>query len=348
MELTQTEFATLFNVTRDNIASYERGSEPKISLVASIVDYFHITFEDLINIPFDKNIFQTKCAENVTLEKGNKKGNKKGDFPNVHNSLPFNENIFNSRCAKNTINQNDGLNDGVIDGFPNMQKTPSFEKNIFQTKCAKSLIKENDKINDKIIDKERNVQKILSIKETILETESTSTDLIEIPIADISAAAGYGAANSDNFDTNDVISLPRSMIGRGNHLCIDIEGRSMEPTLQSGSKAIIRQLDRGEWANIKTGNVYVITDREGNTYIKRIENQLYANGTIVMHSDNADKRRYAPFSLSQDELHNVWAVEWYLSSSIPSAYTDTDMRVDSLESEFREIKAMLKDVLKKS
>lgn len=45
--LKQAEFGELFGCTRDNIASYERNSEPKLEVVKKIVDYFHITFEQL-------------------------------------------------------------------------------------------------------------------------------------------------------------------------------------------------------------------------------------------------------------------------------------------------------------
>ena len=46
--MTQNEFGALFGVSRDNIASYERGSEPKIDFITRLVDYFQISYDDFI------------------------------------------------------------------------------------------------------------------------------------------------------------------------------------------------------------------------------------------------------------------------------------------------------------
>jgi transcriptional regulator with XRE-family HTH domain len=50
--LTQAEMADLFEVNRDNIASYERGTEPKIELLQKVANYFHIEIGNLINADF--------------------------------------------------------------------------------------------------------------------------------------------------------------------------------------------------------------------------------------------------------------------------------------------------------
>lgn len=47
--LSQADFGKLFDYSRDNIASYERGTDPKIDLIQKIVNYFHISFDDFIN-----------------------------------------------------------------------------------------------------------------------------------------------------------------------------------------------------------------------------------------------------------------------------------------------------------
>jgi DNA-binding XRE family transcriptional regulator len=45
--LNQADFGELFGCSRDNIASYERGTEPKLETLFSIVNYFHISIEDI-------------------------------------------------------------------------------------------------------------------------------------------------------------------------------------------------------------------------------------------------------------------------------------------------------------
>jgi transcriptional regulator with XRE-family HTH domain len=46
--LTQEEFGALFGATRDNIASYERGSEPRLDFIARMAAHFGLTSDLLI------------------------------------------------------------------------------------------------------------------------------------------------------------------------------------------------------------------------------------------------------------------------------------------------------------
>lgn len=48
--LTQEAFGKLFNVTRENIASYERGVEPKLSFLIHVSDHFQVKMDDLVKI----------------------------------------------------------------------------------------------------------------------------------------------------------------------------------------------------------------------------------------------------------------------------------------------------------
>jgi transcriptional regulator with XRE-family HTH domain len=47
---TQGSFAVIFGVNRNNIASYERGSKPKLPFLLKIVNYFNIYLEELISL----------------------------------------------------------------------------------------------------------------------------------------------------------------------------------------------------------------------------------------------------------------------------------------------------------
>lgn len=85
--LNQADFGAKFGLTRDNIASYERGTEPKIDALSRIVTYFHISFEDLIHVDIEKTksteiitndlgVLKTKSTEIITIENSNKNSNK--------------------------------------------------------------------------------------------------------------------------------------------------------------------------------------------------------------------------------------------------------------------------------
>lgn len=60
LSLTQGEFGALFGVSRDNIASYERGTEPKIEFIARLVDHFRISYDDFISAPLDDDFFANR------------------------------------------------------------------------------------------------------------------------------------------------------------------------------------------------------------------------------------------------------------------------------------------------
>lgn len=47
-KLGQSELAGLLGVSRDNVASYERGSIPKLDVLVKIVNLFHIGLSDLV------------------------------------------------------------------------------------------------------------------------------------------------------------------------------------------------------------------------------------------------------------------------------------------------------------
>lgn len=69
--LSQSNFAELFKLNRGNIASYEAGSEPALSIIISIANYFNISIDDLI----------TSDLSNCTTI-----NNKKEEYPKTENT----------------------------------------------------------------------------------------------------------------------------------------------------------------------------------------------------------------------------------------------------------------------
>ena len=63
LSLTQGEFGALFGVSRDNIASYERGSEPKMDFITRLVNYFRISYDAFIDSPLETcaDLDEAKC-----------------------------------------------------------------------------------------------------------------------------------------------------------------------------------------------------------------------------------------------------------------------------------------------
>jgi DNA-binding XRE family transcriptional regulator len=76
--LNQSDFGNIFNVSRDNIASYERGSEPKLEILIKIVNHFHITIEEIYN--YDLKINDPRSQYKQASTKANPVNDPKGDY----------------------------------------------------------------------------------------------------------------------------------------------------------------------------------------------------------------------------------------------------------------------------
>ena len=167
----------------------------------------------------------------------------------------------------------------------------------------------------------------------VITVDTSDADVI--PIVDIAVAAGAGSYNPDHIDGEDVLKLPSWMLGEGYHLCVRIEGHSMAPALQDGGYVVTRLLERSEWGSVRDGGVYVITDSEGKSYIKRVKNRLKEAGVIICTSDNPDKAMYPDFSLEysarRQEIANIWQVEWYLSDRMPDVWEAYSYKIQEME-----------------
>lgn len=178
-------------------------------------------------------------------------------------------------------------------------------------------------------------------KSPVLTPAETPVNLLNIPIVDITVAAGNGIYNSDNIEVIDYIQLPRTMIKKGHiYLCTRIKGESMAPTLLDSSYLIIRLLDRSEWSYMPEEQIFVVADRSGKAYVKRIKNRLN-KGFIVCMSDNPDKAFYPNFNLQEDEINTIWYAEWYISAKMPNIHQTYYTKVSQLEDDIADIKNQL-------
>lgn len=254
-----------------------------------------------------------------------------------------------------------------IDDFIN-QDLEQLEKNVqVNVQVDVQALEKNASENDKILCKEN---AHLAEKESGLSSDENghtnghleqrniypdsnltrpSVDIVSIPIVEISVAAGDGYYNGDTLDVIDSIQLPQSMVKRGSqYFCVRVKGESMAPTLLDSSFLVIRLLDRSEWEYMPEEQVYVVTDRDGKAYVKRVKNRL-DKGFIVCMSDNPDKVYYPNFNLQADEIHTIWHAEWYISAKMPNIHQTYYTKVSQLEDDMAEMKndiAMLKRLLK--
>lgn len=221
-----------------------------------------------------------------------------------------------------------GGSDCSLNCNPNCNLTVDSSPNIGKTK---STTLENEENNTPLFlpsSGKTTSTKIIEVPVPVVD----DSELMNVPVVDISVAAGTGCYNSDYMEEIDYIRFPRSMV-KGNHayLCVRIKGESMVPTLQDGGYLVIRLLDRAEWQNVRDGHVYVVSDTEGRAFVKRLKNRFNQHGFIVCMSDNPDPMGYPNFNLMADEINTIWHADWYISAKMPNIHLTYYKKVGEME-----------------
>ncbi|MDL2215446.1 helix-turn-helix transcriptional regulator, partial [Dysgonomonas sp. OttesenSCG-928-M03] len=176
--------------------------------------------------------------------------------------------------------------------------------------------------------------------------ETRYEDIISIPIVEIYAAAGQGYFNTDSLIPTGTVDLPKTMFrSSGIRYCVHVKGPSMSPTLQDSDYLIVRHLQPGEWAEMPDEYVYLVVDKDGLSYVKRVKNR-FKRGFIVLMSDNIDKSSFPNFNLQADEISNIFCVEWHFSAKMQNINETYYDRLKSLEDRFDDLSQVIKKLNK--
>lgn len=188
----------------------------------------------------------------------------------------------------------------------------------------------------------------IEYKPSIELIPSTDENTVTIPIVEISVAAGIaGYCNPGYLEIVDGIKLPISMLHRNaQYYCIRVKGDSMAPTILDSSYVVVRLLDRSEWKDIRDQHVYVVSDREGRAYLKRLKNRFHEHGFITCMSDNPDKVNYSNFNLMEDEINTILYAEFYISAKMPNIHETYYKQVGELQDDMDVLKEQVKQLMK--
>ena len=170
--------------------------------------------------------------------------------------------------------------------------------------------------------------------------------LVSIPIVDISAAASItGYENPDYLEVEDTLEMPFQMVNkRDKYYCIRVRGESMSPTMLDFGYLVVRLLHADEWQDLASNLVYVVSTRDGSTYVKRIKNRLAERGFIVCSSDNPNKEMYPNFNIYQDELNSILRAEWYFTARMPNIHETYYKKVEDLEKKYDDLKEQFEEM----
>lgn len=152
--------------------------------------------------------------------------------------------------------------------------------------------------------------KFFGVKEQVLGGPPDSADgMVEIPILDLEASAGFGAVASGEsaytrfgFDERWLRNLTAAK--PGNLSIIHVAGDSMEPTLSGGDEVLVDASDNGR--RLRDG-IYVIRT-DDNLMVKRIA-MTPGSRLITIASDNP---AYPTWNdMDPAEVHIVGRVIWF-------------------------------------
>lgn len=179
-----------------------------------------------------------------------------------------------------------------------------------------------------------------------LSISTHEDNFVSIPLVEISVAAGCDGYDNPNYlEVVDAIKMPSTMVkSTGRYFCVRVKGESMTPTILDSSYIIARLLDRSEWFDMPERHVYIISDRDGRAYIKRIKNRLQNSGFIVCMSDNVDKINYPNFNLEAQDINTILHAEWYFSAKMPNLNETYYDKVNQLEDKYDELEIQIKQM----
>ncbi|OIQ28489.1 MAG: XRE family transcriptional regulator [Bacteroidetes bacterium MedPE-SWsnd-G2] len=161
--------------------------------------------------------------------------------------------------------------------------------------------------------------------------DENEQDLIEV--VPVKASAGYLAGYDDPeyIEQLDKIKLP--FLPTGKHRAFPIKGDSMLP-MKNGSYVVGRFVENR--SDIKSGRTYVLVTLNDGMVYKRVYNQIEANGTLLLVSDNAN---YTPYEVPINEVLELWE---FTCSINTQEYDEQELKMSSIINMFNALGVELK------
>lgn len=179
----------------------------------------------------------------------------------------------------------------------------------------------------------------------VVATQNTDGNTT-VPLINHKAAANYltGYESQEWFESQESIQLPDYMLKDGLCYAVQVSGDSMEPTLSEDDWVICRLLDKSDYRYINDGTVYVVVSEERGIQVKRLRNRLLQYGSIRCLSDNP---KHEPYELAEQQILQLWKVEWHLRSHLPEVNYELDDiqgQISNMAEEMRKLQQKLGSV----
>ena len=145
----------------------------------------------------------------------------------------------------------------------------------------------------------------------ILSISVDKDDNENIEMVPLKASAGY---LNGYADPEYVAQLPKfylPMFKNGTYRAFEIKGDSMLPLI-SGTIIIGEYLEN--WADLKSGDTYVVVSKSDGVVYKRVTGRFKEQKKLKLVSDNPV---YEPYEISGDDILEIWKAKGYISTQLP-------------------------------
>lgn len=166
-----------------------------------------------------------------------------------------------------------------------------------------------------------------------ITVNENNQDLIEIVPAKASAGYLEGYADPEYIEKLQKIKLP--FLPTGTHRAFPIKGDSMLP-VKDGAFVVAKFVE--DITDVKNGRTYVVLTKEDGLVYKRVYNQIKANGTLLLNSDN---RAYKPYEVKAEDVLELWEFTCCINTQ---EYEEDELKLSSIVTMFQDLKVELKSI----
>jgi len=184
----------------------------------------------------------------------------------------------------------------------------------------------------------------IQTEERVIVVNPDTRDTVTVPMIDQKAAANYLSGHNSEGYYNELAPtvLPKYMASGGTHFWLQVKGDSMETTYYDGDWLLCEQIHQNNWLRLNDYDVCVVVSKDRGVQVKRIKNRL-KKGFLRCRSDN---RAHKPYSLSYDEILEIWRVKWHLTNYMPNRNEELFNKVDFVEENLEDLRALTENLIK--
>lgn len=176
-----------------------------------------------------------------------------------------------------------------------------------------------------------------SVVPSIITVDGSGNE--NVVLVNVKAAAGYLNGYGDPEYIQKLPSYSFPGLKHGTFRAFEVEGYSMEPTLENREIVICNWLEG--FTDIKEDRVHVLVTKEQGIIIKRLLNRIDKYGYIIAKSDAFNNRnQYKNLHIYPEDVLEIWYPIMHMNANFRNP-SEVYHRLNNFESDLEEIKRRL-------